>query len=362
MPSKTNITKKIAELEKLAAAKDAILTVEEETFIDDDHLDCVWYGGEIAVIEYKGVSFEISVHGDVCLDGFYNGQEIYYKNKSNTGAVGTDLFYQIPDDATLSRLLKADWEKENEDHLCCENNNWVEIFYGDTNCSDVANEDNVLAAIEEALLTIEDLFRCYFEVCGQPAVPECSGSVGAIEYLAFDGNVRERIEFSDERKFKDEIFEANHDGVPMVIIVYKNCHGEMISNSFLRSLDPPPAGFRVEKLCPFCDNGLCVMSADDNFCDGSKTSKEECAYCTAAKDDSTPETTDDPDGDNKPLHFTLTYAVKGYVEIEITAKDFKKAKELASQKVSEIDCGDLHDIDWSLHDVDWNKIESEEDD
>lgn len=160
---KTHIEKTLNKYREIAAKKGAILNVTESDFIDDDHLDCVWYGGNIGNVVYKGVIFDISVHGDVCLYGSYKGQEIYYKNKSNSGAIGTDLYYQIPDDKTLHQLSRFDLQEKTKDYLEYGNNNWVEFFFGDSGSSDVANEDNVLEAVGEALEAIEDLFRCYEE-------------------------------------------------------------------------------------------------------------------------------------------------------------------------------------------------------
>lgn len=37
--------------------------------IDKDHLDCVWYGGEVGRIKYKGYSIVISAYGDIQIFG-----------------------------------------------------------------------------------------------------------------------------------------------------------------------------------------------------------------------------------------------------------------------------------------------------
>lgn len=260
---KEKIREKLKQYKDLAAQKGAILNVNEHDFIDDDHLDCVWYGGDIGNIVYKSVIFDICVHGDVCLFGYYNGQEIYYNNKSNTGAIGTDLYYQIPDDKTLHQLSIPDWQKETDDHLEWGNNNWVEIFFGNSNSSDVANDDNVLEAVGEALEFIEELYQTYLDVVGE------------------------------------------------------------------------------EKKCPFCENGYCNISPDDNPCDGSAYAQNECAYRTPVTMDESKKT------------FRFTYSVEGYVEIEVAADSEEEARKIALQKSSEINCGELHDVDW-------NEIECEE--
>ena len=151
------ICKRIAELNELASAKGAELIVYPEDFIDDEHLNCIWYGGHIANVKYKDMVLEIAVHGEVVLEGVYKGQDIYYCDKGNNGAVGTDLYYQVPGDIALLSLIKAGWcglDEEMEDQIWCQAYNWVEFFLvlGDTDESFVADEDNVLEAIGEALI------------------------------------------------------------------------------------------------------------------------------------------------------------------------------------------------------------------
>lgn len=153
------IKKKIEQLKDLAYVKDAVLIIDERDFIDDDHLDCVWYGGEIATVEYNGMTIEITVNGDVRLEGIYNGQWIDYKNKSNSGAVGTDFYYIVPDDLTYRNLISLDPDDPHQDHISILDNNWVEMFAD--NIAEVLDSDNVLEAIEEVLNTIEDIYAYY---------------------------------------------------------------------------------------------------------------------------------------------------------------------------------------------------------
>lgn len=173
--------------------------------------------------------------------------------------------------------------------------------------------------------------------------PEKSSvAAGAIEYLGVDGIV-ERVEFHDESEFKSQIQKDNHYGIPMVIVIYKGCHGKTIDKSFLRSLDPPPAGIRIEQLCPFCEDGICTMAAENNFCDGSHTTQDDCAYRTPANNSDEVKT------------FLFTYSVEGFVELNVTAKSEEEARKLALKKMTEIDCGDLHDVDW--HEIGTEKKE-----
>lgn len=232
--------------------------------------------------------------------GSYKGQEIYYKNKSNSGAIGTDLYYQIPDDKTLYQLSKFDLQEKTEDYLEWGNNNWVEFFYGDTGASDVADEDNVLEAVGEVLEFIEEFYQTYLDVGGESREQPQNDSdkhpvaIGAIEYFDAGGNVSKRVEYTDETKFRNQI-------------------------------------------------------KDDNPCDGCSCSQNECAYRS-----SVPKYNDDDLDDEPKKTFRFTYSVERYVEIEVSAANEDEARKLALQKSSEINCGDLQNVDW-------NEIECEED-
>ena len=118
--SRTKIERRYRKMQADAKAFGAELLTEESIFIDDDHLDCVWYGGYIGGLRYKGYEVSIEVHGDVEITGFMNGRDFLYKNKQNTGAMS---------DAELWDALNADEEAENK--VAFENNSWIEAFVKD---------------------------------------------------------------------------------------------------------------------------------------------------------------------------------------------------------------------------------------
>lgn len=102
------------------------LDLNPDRFIDDQHLHCVFYGGDIgAFIMPSGWKIVIMVSGDVDLTvETEDGIETDYTNKNNTGAVGSDFLEVIRDDQHLQELDDAnaiEWR----------NNNWVEINYID---------------------------------------------------------------------------------------------------------------------------------------------------------------------------------------------------------------------------------------
>ena len=74
MCAKRNVINRGFEAMKAEAKKLGVtILTNPETFIDDDHLDCVWYGGYIGGFEYKGYKLAIEVHGEVVICGIVNG-------------------------------------------------------------------------------------------------------------------------------------------------------------------------------------------------------------------------------------------------------------------------------------------------
>ena len=80
--SRHKIERRYRKMQADAKAFGAELLTEESIFIDDDHLDCVWYGGHIGGLRYKGYEVSVEVHGDVEIVGFMNGRDFLYKNNA----------------------------------------------------------------------------------------------------------------------------------------------------------------------------------------------------------------------------------------------------------------------------------------
>lgn len=102
--SRHKIERRYRKMQADAKAFGAELLTEESIFIDDDHLDCVWYGGHIGGLRYKGYEVSVEVHGDVEITGFMNGRDFLYKNKQNTGAMN------MAASDTLRTTFKSDAE------------------------------------------------------------------------------------------------------------------------------------------------------------------------------------------------------------------------------------------------------------
>lgn len=75
---------------------------------------------------------------------------------------------------------------------------------------------------------------------------EKSIPVGRIEFLGFNGEVVETVEYSNSKKFEQDIKDENHYGVPMSVVVYRNADGSTIPHDFVFDCDPPLKGFRIE--------------------------------------------------------------------------------------------------------------------
>lgn len=131
--SRQKIERRYRKMQADAKAFGAELLTKEETFIDDDHLDSVWYGGYIGGLKYKGYEVSIEVCGDVDVSGSVNGREFLYQNKTNTGAMN------LAAADTLRTAFKSDaelWAAQNADNdadtrIEFLDNNWIEAFVKD---------------------------------------------------------------------------------------------------------------------------------------------------------------------------------------------------------------------------------------
>lgn len=116
--------------------------------IDKDHLDCIWYSGEVGRITREdGWAVVLEAHGEIRLYGTVNGEEFYFVDKSGGNAY-KDL--PIADDDTLHKLEEAG-------AIVYENNNWFEFdvigpdgsFYDCYGPFDNVVDDNILDFFED---------------------------------------------------------------------------------------------------------------------------------------------------------------------------------------------------------------------
>ena len=151
--SRKKIERRYHKMQADAKAFGAELLTTEETFIDDDHLDPVWYGGYIGGLKYKGYELSLEVHGDVEICGFMNGRDFEYVNRLNTGAMSMTasdhLRTTFKSDVDLWDAVNAGADAENKIEF--NENSWVEAFvlYPNETWSEgtvVDDADNVLDA------------------------------------------------------------------------------------------------------------------------------------------------------------------------------------------------------------------------
>lgn len=128
--SRTKIERRYRKMQADAKAFGAELLTKAETFIDDEHLDPVWYGGYIGGLKYKGYELSLEVHGDVEICGLVNGRDFEYVNRLDTGAMSltasNHLRTTFKSDAELWEAANAGPDAENKIEV--NKNSYVEAF------------------------------------------------------------------------------------------------------------------------------------------------------------------------------------------------------------------------------------------
>ena len=111
---------------------------------DEDHLDCVWYGGKCAEITYPdGWKVLIEANGDIRLYGNAEGiGSLEVTDKNNGGRVFRELGHRLDDD-DITRLEGSD---DPSNYLVFGNNNWFElnVVSPSGRFIDMCDADNIL--------------------------------------------------------------------------------------------------------------------------------------------------------------------------------------------------------------------------
>lgn len=73
--------------------------------IDEEHLNCLWYGGEVASVDFEGYRYSVVIKaiGNVLLEGYVNGTEVYVHDRHNKGDFSK--YRALFNDRTLSEVL-----------------------------------------------------------------------------------------------------------------------------------------------------------------------------------------------------------------------------------------------------------------
>ena len=87
-------------------------------------------------------------------------------------------------------------------------------------------------------------------------------TVGRIKYLGSNGKPGEIVEYTDAEQFVQDIREETYYGAPITVVLYRDEHGQTIPQDFLKELDPPPKGFRVED-APVLANDLDAIAPEE---------------------------------------------------------------------------------------------------
>lgn len=141
-----SIQARINAIQEKAKTLGVIVELNPDTFIDEQHLNCFWYGGRIGSVEYENWKLIIEVNGDVRL--YEKNSGTTYSNKNNNGAWGQSICDFVKNDDDVQKL---------HDSGAFIDNNWIEwllqapgkpVYDPGMTLDNVLNEDNVLAAFE----------------------------------------------------------------------------------------------------------------------------------------------------------------------------------------------------------------------
>lgn len=141
------------------------ITVEVVDDILERCYDSLWYGGEVARIQYKGWVFDMHALGDVYAT-LYRGSDresplLFVKDKRNAGLFGEMVHRYIKSDDRLRDSLSL---LDDQFQIVLENNNWWECFPidPDGNFHDMMwalDSDNFFDAIAEITASMDSVIK-----------------------------------------------------------------------------------------------------------------------------------------------------------------------------------------------------------
>lgn len=122
--------------------------------IDLKSLDCIWHGGVMVMIHYKGYIFQIEANGEVHAVLYEDGKEVAAIKDNLASGTGRESFRRfINDDVVLDQVLTGT-------HHCYsityKNNNWWEVSAIDPqkihhDLEWATQSDNLFEAIQEVI-------------------------------------------------------------------------------------------------------------------------------------------------------------------------------------------------------------------
>lgn len=141
------------------------IKLEVQSFIDEEHKHCIWYGGVVATVEYNNHNFQLIAHGDVSITSYseenYNEVVFDYSNKDYTGAYhNKEALAFFVNDAQFDKLLFQ------ECRLACRGLNWFEVLIespdgviSNLGCDGVCVSNYIDECIEQMILTMDDMLE-----------------------------------------------------------------------------------------------------------------------------------------------------------------------------------------------------------
>lgn len=142
------------------------LQFNQEDF-DEDHLNCLWYGGWFAEIKLDDhFSIYVAIYGDVRATLFddHDNEIAYVKDEQNAGLFKKEMENYIKNDIDLQTYL-------DNGFLVLSNNNWIEyggVYYKDKNdpagitidvglYEDNILDNDILEAIDQVLDDLDEI-------------------------------------------------------------------------------------------------------------------------------------------------------------------------------------------------------------
>lgn len=149
------------ELPALAKSKGAKLEINKDKFIDVQHLNCLWYGGQVVEITVdEETKVIIEANGDVRaflyeLSNGRDNEQCFVKDSMRSGRFYDEMRSYLNNDADLIAAI-------NQNRLELDNNNWwevnvvltrdgKEIFIDLYDYLDNILDDNLAVAIKQVL-------------------------------------------------------------------------------------------------------------------------------------------------------------------------------------------------------------------
>lgn len=255
--NKENILKTLNSAREEAKKLGAILDCSHKDFIDDSHLNCVWYGGCFGILKYKGFEVWFTVCGEVRFTYFADFEHeielLDYVDKNNDGAWMNSEAREILKNDTVLQIA------DDEDRIYWSNNNWVEYRIYDEKGENLVNDlfcdtvldDNVLDALTELhnytewideyikkrggldpnklkiTRIVEEATKIYFDYDGRHFVlKECAWEAFDYDTVLYERTLNEHgfvktkyLHRNSQKDFKISTFIKRQKGKPYV---YKN--------------------------------------------------------------------------------------------------------------------------------------------